>query len=110
MHTIKGEASSEGYIEAVPGVFRKTLVYGERTLMTEFKLVAGHTLPHHSHPHEQTGYLVSGHIVLTVGGTPYDMRPGASWAILPGIEHGARIVEDSAAVEVFSPLREDYLP
>ena len=110
MQKIKGKASPEGYIEAVPGVFRKTLVYGERTLMTEFKLAAGHTLPVHSHPHEQTGYLVSGHIVLSVDGTPYDMLPGDSWAILAGIEHGAQIIEDSVAIEVFSPVREDYLP
>lgn len=110
MHTVKGESSPEGYTEAVKGVFRKTLVHGERTLMTEFKLLEGHMLPSHSHPHEQTGYLVSGYIVLTVDGVPYDMRPGDSWAILPGIEHSAQIVEDSVAIEVFSPVREDYLP
>jgi len=110
MHRIKGEASAEGYVEAVKGVFRKTLVCGEKTLMTEFKLAAGHTLPNHSHPHEQTGYLVSGHIVLTVDGIPYDMKPGDSWAILPDVEHSAEIVEDSVAIEVFAPVREDYLP
>jgi hypothetical protein len=26
------------------------------------------------------------------------------------VEHGAQILEDSIAVEVFSPVREDYLP
>lgn len=110
MPIVKGEASPEGYIEAAAGVFRKTLVHGERTLMTEFRLLKGHTLPKHSHPHEQTGYLVSGHIVLTVDGTPYDMRPGDSWIVLPDLEHSAQVIEDSVAVEVFSPVREDYLP
>lgn len=107
---VKAKASSDGYIEAVAGVFRKTLVYGEHTLMTEFKLLAGHTLPAHSHPHEQTGYLISGHIILTVDGAPYDMRPGDSWIVLPNIAHSARIIEDSVVIEVFSPVREDYLP
>lgn len=109
MRPVKGEASDRGYIQAAEGVFRKTIVYGEKTLMTEFRLMAGHILPRHSHPHEQTGYLVSGHIVLTVGDTAYDMRPGDSWAILSGIEHGALIVEDSVAIEVFCPVRADYL-
>jgi len=27
-----------------------------------------------------------------------------------GVEHGAEVLEDSVAVEVFSPVREDYLP
>jgi hypothetical protein len=26
------------------------------------------------------------------------------------VEHGATILEDSVAIEVFSPVREDYLP
>jgi hypothetical protein len=26
------------------------------------------------------------------------------------VEHGAEVLEDSVAVEVFSPVREDYLP
>ena len=45
----------------------KTLCYGERTLMTEFILERGSTLPVHSHPYEQTGYLVQGRIRLRIG-------------------------------------------
>jgi quercetin dioxygenase-like cupin family protein len=36
--------------------------------------------------------------------------PGASWSIPGGVEHGGEFIEDSIAVEVFSPVREDYLP
>jgi len=36
------------------------------------------------------------------------MGPGDSWAIKGNLEHGAEIKEDSIAVEVFSPVREDY--
>ena len=99
-----------GYRQAVPGVRLKTLVYGEKTLLTEFKLEAGHTLPRHAHPHEQTGYLVSGAIRLTIGETVHDVGPGDSWCIPGDIEHEARILVDSVAVEVFSPVRTDYLP
>jgi len=47
--------SQSGYILAIPGIEQKTLVYGEKTLMTEFLLKKGSRLPQHSHPHEQTG-------------------------------------------------------
>ncbi len=77
--------------------------------MVEFRLAAGHDLPSHSHPHEQTGYLVSGRISLRIGGEAYEARPGDSWTIPSGVEHGARILEDSIAVEVFSPVRQDLL-
>ncbi len=88
----------------------KTLCYGSATLMTEFRLAAGCALPAHSHPHEQTGYLVSGHLALTIGERTHDVMPGDSWCIPGDVRHGARVFEDSVAVEVFSPVREDYLP
>lgn len=100
----------EGYITAVEGIEQKTLVYGEKSLMTEFRLRKGSLLPWHSHPHEQTGYLVKGNIVLLIGDKEFNVEPGDSWCIPGGIRHSARIPEDSVAVEVFSPVREDYLP
>jgi quercetin dioxygenase-like cupin family protein len=103
------EASNEGYINVLPGIERKTLVHGGATLLTEFRLEGGCTLPGHSHSQEQTGYLVSGHIKLNIGGVEYDVKKGGAWIIPGGVEHGAGIIEDSIAIEVFSPIREDYL-
>ncbi len=103
-------AGEAGYIDAMDGIKRKTLVYGENTLLAEFKLKGGKTLPLHAHPQEQTGYLVSGNIILTIAGKPHEMKPGDSWSIPGNVEHGARIIEDSVAIEVFSPVREDYKP
>lgn len=101
---------TDGYKDALPGIKQKTVVFGDKTLMTEFLLQANNVLPEHSHPFEQTGYLVSGHIILKVGDESFDVRAGDSWCIPTNITHGARIVEDSTAVEVFSPVRQDYLP
>lgn len=78
--------------------------------MVEFRLTKGARLPQHSHPHEQTGYLVAGHIRLVIGSEAYDAKAGDSWRIPGDMEHSAEIIEDSIAVEVFSPVREDYLP
>ena len=102
--------NADGYEEVLSGIRRKTLVYGARTLMTEFLLGKGRVLPVHSHPYEQTGYLVKGHILLTIGDMQHDTRGGDSWSIPAGTSHGASIIEDSVAIEVFSPVREDYIP
>lgn len=104
------KTSDEGFQEPFPGVRLKTRAYGDKTLMSEFRLAKGHELPEHSHPHEQTGYLVSGRIVLIVDGKRYETEPGDSWCISGDVIHSAEILEDSVAVEVFSPVREDYLP
>ncbi|MBN2309491.1 MAG: cupin domain-containing protein [Candidatus Hydrogenedentes bacterium] len=102
--------SSHGYRDALPGIQMKTLCYGARTLMTEFVMDAGSTLPVHAHPYEQTGYLVRGRIRLSIGGAEHDVMPGDSWCIASDEPHGAAILEDSLAVEIFSPVREEYLP
>lgn len=104
------QKSSTGYHSRIKGIDQKTLVHGERTLLTEFRLKEGSIVPPHSHPNEQTGYLISGRMVFTVGHEQFDARTGDSWCIAAGVEHSADVIEDSMAVEVFSPVREDYLP
>jgi len=104
------KSDAQGYQSAVAGVAMKTLVHGDKSLLTEFKLAAGHLLPRHSHEQEQTGYLVSGLILLTIGDETFRVEPGDSWCIPGSVPHGAEIVEDAVAIEVFAPVREDYLP
>lgn len=104
------KSDDNGYNDVLEKIKQKTLVYGEKTLLTEFKLEKGAILPNHKHPHEQTGYLVSGRIDLTIGNEKHQVEPGGSWCIPSNIEHSAIALENSIAIEVFSPVREDYLP
>lgn len=103
-------ASSSGYKTVLPGIELKTLVFGDKTLCAEFRLKAGSVLPAHAHIYEQTGYLVAGRIRLTIGDETRIVEPGDSWCILGDVPHCAEILADSVAIEVFSPVREDYLP
>jgi quercetin dioxygenase-like cupin family protein len=105
-----GIHSGSGYQESLPRIRQKTLVWGEKTLMTEFVLEKGSVLPPHSHPHEQTGYLVKGHLTLTIGAEARDIFPGDSWSIPGNTQHSAEIHKHSRAIEIFSPVRTEYLP
>jgi len=102
--------AADGYVDQLPGIRRKTMVHGFNTLLAEFKLARGSVIPLHRHPQEQTGYLVSGHAVFTIAGAEHAVHPGDSWMIPGGVEHGVRVSEDAVVVEVFSPVRPDYLP
>ncbi|WP_319407904.1 cupin domain-containing protein [uncultured Desulfosarcina sp.] len=97
------------YRKLLDGVNMATMVHGEKTLMARFKLEKGCTIPDHNHPHEQTGLLLSGHMVFTIDGRNHDVMPGDSWCIGSNVPHSVRVLEDAMAVEVFSPVREDYL-
>ncbi|MFH1011258.1 MAG: cupin domain-containing protein [bacterium] len=104
------KSSSEGYRKMLDGVELKAPVHGERTMLTTVRFVKGAVVPVHQHPHEQTGYLVSGSLRFIIGDEVFDARPGDSWNIASGVSHGAEALEDTVVIEVFSPIREDYLP
>ena len=99
----------EGFRAMLPGIVMHPLSFGERTLMVEFHLAQGAEIPMHSHPHEQTGYLVSGHVTFLTDSGEIDTTPGDSWCFTADVPHGVRVLEDSVIVEVFSPVREEYL-
>jgi quercetin dioxygenase-like cupin family protein len=104
-----GKKSEDGYTEILKGIKIKTLNYGKSALMTEFLLMKDSILIEHAHVNEQTGYLVEGKIKLFINGNARIINPGDSWNIPSNIRHKAEIIEDSVAIEVFVPNREDYL-
>lgn len=102
--------NSNNYKKAFEGVTYKTLTYGNKTSLGEFRLEKGHIIPNHNHPHEQTGYVISGRMTFTIDGEKHIAEPGDSWCIPGNVEHSVEVHEDSVVIEVFSPAREDYLP
>jgi|WetSurMetagenome_2_1015567.scaffolds.fasta_scaffold628350_2 quercetin dioxygenase-like cupin family protein len=86
----------------------RTLVLGKETLMVEFRLAKNASLLRHNHPYEQTGYLLSGSIILHIEEKKYEMKKGDSWCIHKNIFHQAEVLEDARVLEIFSPMREEY--
>ena len=104
-----GKKSDHGYSKVLDGIRIKTIMYGQETLMTEFVLEKDSVLPEHVHVQEQTGYLVKGKMKLYAGDSSSILKAGDCWNIPSNVRHRAEILEDSVAVEVFCPCREDYL-
>jgi quercetin dioxygenase-like cupin family protein len=96
--------------ELVDGVELTTLVHGDKTLMGRFKIDKGAVIPAHSHPHEQTGIMISGRLRFNADGDVLEVEAGDSWCLPGGVEHSVTALADSVVIEVFSPVREDYLP
>lgn len=103
------KSTDDNFKKILDGITIKTLVYGEKMLFSEFHMEKGSKLPMHSHVQEQVGRLIMGKIILTIGKEKKEMNPGDVWSVPCNIMHGAEILEKSIAVEIFSPVREDYL-
>jgi quercetin dioxygenase-like cupin family protein len=92
------------------GVTMRPMAFGEKTNLCAFHLSKGYRLPAHSHPYEQTGTLITGKLNFRIGNTWHPAKPGDAWSIPMNVEHEVDILEDSLVLEVFSPIRTDYLP
>lgn len=69
---------------------------------------AGHTMPEHSHPHEQAAHVLMGEFELTVAGETKTLKPGIVAFIPPHVKHGGKAVTDCQLLDVFHPEREEY--
>lgn len=95
-------------VEMLPGVVRRTLTAGDKMMLIEVTLDPGAVVPSHTHPHEQTGYVVSGRMRLQIAHEVQDLNPGDAYMIPGGVEHQATALEPLVIIDVFSPPREEY--
>jgi quercetin dioxygenase-like cupin family protein len=96
-------------VQMFPGVSRRTLNSGERVTLVEVTIAAGGVVPEHTHPHEQIGYLVSGRVRFLIGDEEKILNAGDSWLIPGGARHIVTGLDNSVAIDVFSPPRTEYL-
>ena len=96
-------------VEMFPGVVRRTLNSGDRATLIEVALDAGAVVPAHSHPHEQIGYVAKGRVRFVIAGERRDLEAGDSYLVPGGASHEVTALEPSVCIDVFSPVREEYL-
>ncbi len=94
----------------IEGVSMRPLAFEEKSILCEFKLKKGYKLPSHNHPYEQTGYLISGKLNFRIKNKWHLAETGDSWSIPENVDHEVDVLEDSVVLEMFSPIRHDYLP
>ena len=82
---------------------------GDRLMLSLVTLEAGSTVPMHSHPHEQAGFVLEGELDFTIGQETRRLKPGDSYIIPGNVQHGCAACAGHALVlDIFSPVREEY--
>lgn len=92
-----------------PGVTRKVLSYSEEVMMCEITFEVGAKGNRHSHPHHQITYIGEGSFAFTIGEETKTVCKGDSVYIAPDEEHEVTCLEAGILVDVFSPMRKDFL-
>lgn len=96
--------------EASPGVERRVLAYCDELMCVENTFRAGAIGAMHHHPHTQITYVASGRFSFTIDGETREVGPGDTMLKTDGVVHGCVCLEAGVLLDIFTPMREDFLP
>lgn len=91
------------------GIKRQILGYNHEIMIVKVWFESGAEGYQHEHRHSQSTYIVSGAFDVTIDGVTKRQNGGDSYYIPPHVMHGAICVEPGILIDVFSPVREDFL-
>ena len=92
------------------GVMRKVLSYSRNLMACELTFEKGAVGAAPSHPHEQIGYIISGRLVYQEAGQADKiLETGDTYYVAPNVVHGVQILEDTKLLDIFTPMREDFV-
>src|SRR5919106_103117 len=95
--------------EAVNPSTMRRYVTGERVTVARFELTRGGLVPRHAHMNEQVTCVLSGALRFTFEGQEIVARAGEVVQIPGMLEHEVDVLEDSIVIDVFSPVRRDWI-
>ena len=98
--------------ESVTDVIDRRVVTGERTMLAHVYLKKGSVVPQHSHDNEQFTYILDGALHFFIGADESEeviVRAGEVLHIPPNVPHKAIALEDTVDLDVFTPIRQDWL-
>lgn len=91
-----------------PTVARQVL-HTERMTVALIHLAQGATVPEHAHDNEQVSLVQKGRLRFTIAGEEQIAVPGQAVHLPPNVPHKVEALEDSLAVDIFTPRREDWI-
>ena len=109
MTTVRVHRWDEIALEKITEMISQKLVVGEREMLAQIYLKRGALVPMHSHESEQMTYILQGALKVVVGGEVTTVREGEVLHVPSWIPHQAEALEDTFELDVFSPLRQDWL-
>jgi quercetin dioxygenase-like cupin family protein len=96
-------------LEKITEMVSRKIVAGDREMLAQTYLKRGALVPLHAHVSEQMTYVLQGALRFLVEGEEVIVREGEVIHIPSGVSHQAEALEDTFELDVFSPVREDWI-
>jgi quercetin dioxygenase-like cupin family protein len=91
-----------------PAVARQYIT-ADRVTIARFELKRGGIVPRHAHENEQVSVVLSGALLFRIDGREITVKGGEALQIPSNVPHEVEVVEDTLVMDVFSPIRQDWL-
>lgn len=91
------------------GVKRKIMAYDDKLMVVKVEFQKGSIGALHQHHHSQITHIESGIFEVIIGDEKKVLTSGDAFYIPPHVLHGAVCLEPGVLIDVFSPMREDFV-
>lgn len=95
--------------EQMNSLMTRQYVTGTNTMLARLVLKNGAHVPVHQHMNEQISHVVAGSLLFRMDGKEYTVRAGEILCIPPHLPHEVIALEDSVALDIFNPPRQDWI-
>ena len=95
--------------EMSKGVRRKIMAYDDKLMVVKVEFEKGGIGPLHQHHHSQITHIESGVFEVEIAGEKKILQTGDAFYIPSNVLHGAVCREAGVLIDVFSPMREDFI-
>jgi quercetin dioxygenase-like cupin family protein len=109
MTTVRVHRWDEIALDKITEMISQKIIVGEREMLAQIYLKRGALVPMHAHESEQMTYILQGALKVLVGGEEVMVREGEVLHIPSGTPHQAEALEDTFELDVFSPVRHDWI-
>ena len=109
MTTVRLHRWDEIALEKITEMISQKIVAGDREMLAQIYMKRGALVPMHAHDSEQMTYVLQGALKYLVGSEEIIVREGEVLHIPSHVPHQAEALEDTLELDVFSPIRADWL-
>lgn len=96
-------------VQTAPGIKRQ-MVVGQNIMICRFTFDAFVVTDEHTHHHEQMTLVVKGKVKFFISGEERIVSAGDVLHFPPHNRHGATMLDEEVVlIDIFSPIREDFL-
>ena len=95
--------------ELLPGFRRKIMGYQSNLMLIRVAFETGVEFPPHHHPHQQITHILEGEFRANIDGREMILHAGDSYVVPENVPHALKCLKKGTAIDVFSPMREDFL-